>query len=174
MTEVILLQVFTRLNKLGVSLSHKSALRLVFSMGEKHDETVNQWKVALEVEPPPAKGFVIVGDNIDKRITPRNMRIDHQVQSLHYFHSFAARNRIPTSHLDDNQQLKDINELSLSDFLPTVADCTAIRSNFVVLVARTLVRHLDYFSRFKKSVPTHIEHQYSRHMKEKSVVVSTV
>lgn len=169
--QIILLQVFTRLNKLGVSVCHKSALRFVRAMGEKHDETVCQWKAALELEPPPAKGFVIVGDNIDKRITPQNMRIDHQVQSLHYFHSFAARNRIPTSHLDDKQQMKDINDLSLSDFLPTVADCTAIRSNFVVLVARTLVGHLDYFSRFKKAVPTHIKHQYSKQMVEKSVVV---
>ena len=155
-----------------MSVSHKGALRLVLrGMGEKHDETVYQWKAALEVEPPPAKGLVIIGDNIDKRITPRNMRIDHQVQSLHYFHSFAARNRIPTSHLDDSQQLKGVDDLSLSDFLPTVAHCTAIRSNIVALVARTLVKHLDYFSRFKNAVPTHIEHQYSKHMVEKSVMV---
>ena len=109
-------------------------------MCEKHYETARQWKVSLELELPSEKGFVIVGDNIDKRITPRNMRIDHQVQSLHYFHSLAARNRIPTTYLDDRQQLKDVTELVLSDFLPTVADCTKIRSNFAVLVARTLVK----------------------------------
>ncbi len=41
--------------------------------------------------------FKIVGDNIDKTIRPREMRSDHQTRSLHYFHSYAVRDRIDIS-----------------------------------------------------------------------------
>ena len=58
-------QVFTRLNKLGVVVSHRSAVRLTRAMGGKHALPVQDWKAALELEPSSEKGFVIVGDNID-------------------------------------------------------------------------------------------------------------
>ena len=35
-------------------------------------------------------GFKIVGDNLDKTIKPRDMRSNHQSQSLHYFNLYAA------------------------------------------------------------------------------------
>lgn len=166
------MQVYTRLNKLGVVVSHRSALRLTQAMGEKHDLPVHKWKASLELEGSSEKGFVIVGDNIDKRVTPRNMRIDHQVQSLHYFHSYASKNRIQTDHLDDDRRIKNINDLALSDILPSVEDCSSIRNNFTVLVARVIVKYLSHFSMFKKAVTNHIQHQYSRQMEEKSTVVS--
>lgn len=40
-----------------------------------------------------------IGDNFDRSINPRDMRINHQVQSLHLFHLCAAVNRVGTSHL---------------------------------------------------------------------------
>ena len=33
---------------------------------------------------PPVYSYKLVGDNIDKDIKPRNMRIDHHTKSLHY------------------------------------------------------------------------------------------
>ena len=36
--------------------------------------------------------FIITGDNLDKNIKPRFMTVDHQTQSLHCFHAFAALN----------------------------------------------------------------------------------
>ena len=38
--------------------------------------------------------YKLVGDNIDKVVKPRHMRIDHQAKSLHYFHSYAVKDRI--------------------------------------------------------------------------------
>ena len=45
---------------------------------------------------PPAEwtGFKIVGDNIDKTVRPRHMRSDRQAESLHYFHSYAVKDRV--------------------------------------------------------------------------------
>ena len=39
-------------------------------------------------------GFIVVDDNIDKNIRPSFQRENHQTQSLHYFHSYTARNRV--------------------------------------------------------------------------------
>lgn len=30
-------------------------------------------------------GYTIIGDNIDKNVSPRNMTVDHQLLSLRYF-----------------------------------------------------------------------------------------
>ena len=50
---------------------------------------------------PPWCGFKIVGDNIDKNVRPSHQRLDRQTQSLHYFHSFAVRDRIDLSAYSD-------------------------------------------------------------------------
>ena len=42
-------------------------------------------------------GYVLVGDNIDKQISPWTIRMESQVQSLHYFHSCGAHNRTNTN-----------------------------------------------------------------------------
>ena len=43
--------------------------------------------------------YKIVGDNIDKNIRASFQRIDHQTKSIHYFHTFAAKDRIDFSNL---------------------------------------------------------------------------
>jgi len=42
------MQVFTRLQRLGICLSHKATLNIVDHMGEHHDEKVLQWVQDLE------------------------------------------------------------------------------------------------------------------------------
>eukprot|EP00731_Ephydatia_muelleri_P026207 Em0018g307a len=39
-------------------------------------------------------GFRLVGDNIDKTIGPRDMRLNNQSKSLHYFHVYAVKDRV--------------------------------------------------------------------------------
>ena len=43
------------------------------------------------IDNPKAKAnrYTITGDNLDKSIQPRFMTMDHQTQSLHYFHSYV-------------------------------------------------------------------------------------
>ena len=45
--------------------------------------------------------FKIVGDNLDKYVKPRDMRIDAQASTLHYFHMYAVRDRLDTSQLSE-------------------------------------------------------------------------
>jgi hypothetical protein len=42
-------------------------------------------------------GFKVVGDNIDKNVRPRHMRLDKGTQSLHYFNAYAIMDRVDCS-----------------------------------------------------------------------------
>ena len=48
--------------------------------------------------------FKIVGDNIDKEVRPKNMRSDYQARSLHYFHSYAVKDRVNLDNFEDQHQ----------------------------------------------------------------------
>ena len=48
-------------------------------------------------------GFKLVGDNIDKNFKPRYMTSDRQTKSLHFFHSYAVKDRINLSGISDVQ-----------------------------------------------------------------------
>ena len=48
--------------------------------------------------------FKLVGDNIDKNVRPRYLRSSiHRTESLHYFHSYAVRDRIGFNELPHKQ-----------------------------------------------------------------------
>ena len=59
--------------------------------------------------------------------------------------------------------------------LPTSKDDTELRDNFMVLISRILVTHLELFKfGFSDVVAWHIDHPYSAQMSRKSTVVSHV
>lgn len=45
---ILFIQVFTRLNKLGLSLSHYRTLKIIHDLGSDHDAAVHAWKSRLE------------------------------------------------------------------------------------------------------------------------------
>ncbi|KAL5475266.1 hypothetical protein EMCRGX_G027343 [Ephydatia muelleri] len=96
-------------------------------------------------------GFKLVGDNIDKTIKPRDMRLNKQATSLHYFNVYAVKDRIDFSHLS-----KDDNGLI---------------HNFETLVTRILVQHVPGLQLISSKVNCHIEHKYSKQMSQKSKVI---
>ena len=48
-------------------------------------------------------GFKVVGDNTDKNIRPRHQSLEARTKSLHYFHAFAALDRINPSCLSEQR-----------------------------------------------------------------------
>ena len=205
---------YTRLNKLGMCVSHKTVLRFIKKLGKNHDKAVMQWKEGIEgrmsvstvSEQSPdddseasvsmsseseesvdfmnpddfldgkesqQRRYILTGDNIDKNITPRDMRTDYQTQSLHYFHAYADLNRIDFTALrEETPTSRLLRNLEILAFLPSVADCQALRDNYVVLFARVICDTLSTLYPFQKSVPRHILHKYSVNMSAKSVTVS--
>jgi len=78
-------------------------------------------------------GFTIVGDNIDKNFRPSYQRQDRQTKSVHYFHSYAVKNRVDVSALSD---ARPPAVLSADVILPTQSDVDKLLSDFEILTSR--------------------------------------
>ena len=94
--------------------------------------------------------YKLVGDNLDKHVTPREMRLDHQAQSLHYFNCYAVKDRVSTLGLKDNPSLPDFSAFSEAKILPTAEDHESLMSNFVILVSRVVKKHFPFSYIFLK------------------------
>ena len=116
--------------------------------------------------------FKIVGDNIDKDVKPRNMRSDYQTRSLHYFHAYAVRDRLNLDNCDHCASAPNPSTIDLELLLPSKENEMQIRRNMGILIARTLKKHLLYFSKYGKGVERHIMHSFYEEMSQKSNVVS--
>lgn len=117
-------------------------------------------------------GYGLVGDNYDKHVTPRDMRIDHQAKSLHHFHSYGALNRVAISSGLSREPQAAVDSLPVSTFLPSASDCAALKVNYTILAERIIVEDIPYFHHLNGCVTQHIEHKYSQQMQQKSVTVS--
>ena len=122
------------------------------------------------------RSFKIVGDNIDKNVKPRYLRSEgHQNRSLHYFHSYAVRERIDFSHLPDILPPSCMNSpqrVALS-LLPSKEDDQVLRQMFVTHVSRVLCKYMSFFKfSFEDVIQHHIRHPFYDEMSAKSEVVS--
>ena len=124
----------------------------------------------------PSLPFKLVGDNLDKNIRPRYQRFNvHRTKSLHYFHSYAVRDRIsfqnlpfthPSHCLPSKQRLAE-------SLLPSTADDDMLRGNISTIIARILVQHTEFFNKtFSDVAEWHITHPFYEEMSCKSEVVS--
>lgn len=117
-------------------------------------------------------GFKIVGDNIDKTIKPRYMRFDRQTQSLHYFHSYAIKDRINLSDKSDVLPDPPTNPNLLS-LLPNSDDISEMKRLFGIHVSRIMVENFSFMKTgFVDAVEWHIQHKFYDEMSEKSDTVS--
>ena len=114
----------------------------------------------------------LVGDNFDKNIKPQDMRIDNQTKSLHYFHVYDVRDRIDLTDYDDEEPTPDISSISIDRILPSADDNLALCTNYSILIARVLRKHMPFFKEFGAGLERHIRHEYYEEMSAKSEVVS--
>ena len=121
-------------------------------------------------------GFKLVGDNLDKDVKPRYVRVDQQTKSLHFFHYYAVRDRIDLSSFSNNPNPHldlTVSDLPFETLLPSASDNQVISYNFGVLVSRVLVEELKYFhNTFEGAITHHIIHTHSTKMTRKSEVVN--
>ena len=121
-------------------------------------------------------GYKLVGDNIDRKVKSRYMRSERQTKSLHYFHSYAIRDRVSLTGLSDippfipQRPYEDL----VRKLLPSKDDSEVLHIHFETHVARILVNNLPFMKcTFDDVVDWHIQHQHSKEMSQKSQVVST-
>ena len=161
-------------------MSHKTTTVVVKKLGEKHDQKVLDWVAGQVLDPgfilhsQLISRYILQGDNYDTTVRARDMRMDNQNKSLHYFNTYAAKDRPDFYKLNSDHKAtsKDIKSAPTSTFLPTMEDCKKVRDNYVVLVSRVLVDHLTFLHPLKKCVPCHVVHKYSNEMSKKSEIVS--
>lgn len=126
--------------------------------------------------PPPSPMYMttykLVGDNIDKDVRPRDMRSDYQTRSMHYFHSYAVKDRVDLSCMSD-QAITPSMDVNFEELLPSKNDMNAIRKNITVLFARVLRKYIPFFDNYGKGVERHIHHEFSAEMSRKSEIVCT-
>lgn len=103
---------------------------------------------------------------------PREMRSDHQKRSLHYFHTYAVKDRVDLNKVSDQKVQPDLGSIQLTELLPTGNDEEMLQRNFTILICRVLVKHMQYFAPFTKAIDRHIQHDFSKQMSQKSEVVS--
>ena len=121
---------------------------------------------------PTLPTFKLVGDNLDKSVRPRDMRMDCQTQALHYFHMYAVRDRINLAEFTDNPSLPEVSLSDLKTILPTTQDQEVLQKNFAILIARTLTKHMPFFKKFGSGLERHLVHERYEEMSAKSEVVS--
>ena len=122
------------------------------------------------------RGYRLCGDNIDKSIHTRHMRLDRRNKSLHYFHLYAVENRVDfaslSDELPDNSKITNLWSVAKS-LLPTPADDEALKKNISTLISRVLCKHVKFFKlSCEDMVKQHLQHRFYEEMSSKSVVVS--
>lgn len=66
----------------------------------------------------------------------------------------------------------DLKSIQIEQMLLSSTDKEILYSNFSILIARILVKHMPFLSKFGSSVERHIRHIHSEEMSQKSEIVS--
>ena len=89
-------------------------------------------------------GFKLVGDNLDKTVKPRYMRMNRQNRSLNYFHAFAVKDKIDLPSFSSYVPYTNIG-VNTIDLLPSEEVHSQLMKNLSVLVSRILVDNMPVF-----------------------------
>ena len=171
----LLQKLVQRLNAMKLAVSNKSSLKKLDSYGLKFDtqlKEMQEMQTKLIANPEESKvehsdgTFKIVLDNIDLRITTRDMTSDRQNRDIHWVNHSAIKNRVTLGNRKGTQP--ELSQLDNCLLLPTAADHENLRKDFTHLVSRVLVEHLPCMEFLQSVCVKHIPHQYNKTMAQKS------
>lgn len=126
------------------------------------------------LHPSLIQTYKLEGDNLDKEVKPCHMRSDHQTRTLHYFYTYAIKDRIDLSAMSDQTPSTGITSTHLSTLLPTSDDNKCLQLNFSILMAHVVQKYTTYFSTFEEALESHIPHAYTCEMASASEVVNYI
>ena len=113
-----------------------------------------------------------MADNLDFSVKTRVQTSKNKNLSIHWTHQYGIQDRVNFALPNGNSGQKRIEELELSELLPTTEVNAQIACDFAILVSRVLTKFLKHFEIFKDVVIHHIPHEYTDEMTAKSDVVS--
>lgn len=126
-----------------------------------------------DLESKMPAGYQIIGDNLDLHINAKHLTTANKNKSLHNFNMIAIKDDVSGNHLPDHHQLP-LCDVAVAEFLPSAEDISKLKSDFIPLWSRIIVKHLKPFSIFCNVVIYHIPHEYINQMKECSEEVSNL
>lgn len=88
-------------------------------------------------------GYKLVGDNVDKNVRPTFQRNENKGQSLHHFHAYGVKDRVPTASLSDAAPAGCTpNPKAL---LPSPEDAKCLKEEMVILLSRYCFKIIPEF-----------------------------
>lgn len=158
-----MLQVFTRLNHLNITISYTAVQKLALAISKLNEVPIKVWIQAKEA-------LKFFGDNVDMSIGVRDLRSDHLKHLYHMYSVLAVKSRVPPP--DGGHAVpRSFNRLSPASFFPSESDVSSVRLNLAILVSRILCNYIKGLKKFRRMIPEHIPHRYSLAMAKKSEVV---
>lgn len=111
---------------------------------------------------PKDMGRKITFDNIDFYVQPHEMTESKQNLDVHWVAVMSTENRISSKHLsDDKPDLDKLAEFDNGMCFPSDSDHRLQKQNYVALIARIAVTHVDCLKPLEDVVSKHIKHKYS-------------
>ena len=165
-------QLYKRLNKMGLSMSHRMTLIKVGQLAEQCEKDVCKWKSDVEENSERHEvPYQITGDNLHLQIQTKVMSLSRQNKSLHWFNMVATQERVQSPVFADQEPRPSIMALSPKKFLPSNSDDEHLRKEFTVLVTRVLCHNLQGLFQLRNCVVDHIPHEHMKESANKSVQV---
>ena len=89
------------------------------------------------------------------------------------FQCYAAKNRVKTLHLDDEQPTgNDIRSIPFKKYIPSDAEQASLKMDIEEMVERICVTNFCYFNDLAEYISWGIEHQHAKELSQKSTIVS--
>lgn len=94
------------------------------------------------------------------------MTEENQNKDFHWTAHMFCENRIPCEPSLSDEDVKDIQEINNTVFVPDAMDMRLQKNDYIVLVQRVLVEYIPALEPFKDFVVNHIPHKYSKETKK--------
>ena len=133
------------------------------ALSKHHDVPIGKWI-------DEGATFKFVGDNVDRRLTVRDIRSDNHAQLIHMFSVIAIRDRVKPPPFSPSFTVQRLQSPPTFSSLIELSDVQKLKDNLVVLVSRDLCKYIKCLSRCASSLQWHIEHTHSCEMASKSEV----
>ena len=113
-------------------------------------------------------GYSFTGDNVDIRVTPRQMTMNNQTSDIHLFQYVAFKNRVSANHLSNEIPTVACKDIPLTSFLPSVGEQQLLVDELTVLVGHKWASYLPSLKWFDVFLPNHIQHDHMNQTKSKT------
>lgn len=107
-------------------------------------------------------GFSLCFDNVNQRTTVRHQTKDAKNKMFNMVQGYAARDRVPTLHLNDDLPLPEsIKTIPLENYTPSEMDEVDLRVEFTTIVHILLCEYIPIFKPLVNAINWHIQHRFS-------------